>query len=71
MMQAWKYSLPAFLVPFMFAASPVGANLLIVGGNRTGFILALLNSSASLFFLVAGNRRLPGRPSFLDRNAPF
>ena len=34
MMQAWKYSLPAFLVPFMFAASAVGANLLIVGANR-------------------------------------
>lgn len=54
MMQAWKYSVPAFLVPFMFSASPVGANLLIVGATLPGFILAVLNSSASLFFLSMG-----------------
>jgi TRAP transporter 4TM/12TM fusion protein len=54
MMQAWKYSLPAFLVPFMFAASPVGANLLIIGATCAGFILALLNSAVSLFFLSVG-----------------
>jgi TRAP transporter 4TM/12TM fusion protein len=54
MMQAWKYSLPAFLVPFMFATSPLGANLLIVGATWPGFILAVLNSSASLAFLSLG-----------------
>jgi len=27
MMQAWKYSLPAFLVPFLFSASKEGAKL--------------------------------------------
>ncbi len=53
MMHAWKYSLPAFLVPFMFAASPVGANLLIVQAGGRVF-LALLNSGASLFFLSVG-----------------
>jgi TRAP-type uncharacterized transport system fused permease subunit len=54
MMQAWKYSLPAFLVPFMFATSPLGANLLIVGATWPGFILATINSSASLVFLSLG-----------------
>jgi TRAP transporter 4TM/12TM fusion protein len=31
MMQAWKYALPAFLVPFMFCLSPEGMGLLLKG----------------------------------------
>jgi len=31
MMQAWKYCLPAFLVPFMFCLSPDGMGLLLQG----------------------------------------
>jgi TRAP transporter 4TM/12TM fusion protein len=31
MMQAWKYCLPAFLVPFMFCLSPEGTGLLFIG----------------------------------------
>jgi TRAP-type uncharacterized transport system fused permease subunit len=31
MMQAWKYCLPAFLVPFMFCLSPEGIGLLLQG----------------------------------------
>jgi TRAP transporter 4TM/12TM fusion protein len=31
MMQAWKYCLPAFLVPFMFCLSPEGVGLLLMG----------------------------------------
>jgi TRAP-type uncharacterized transport system fused permease subunit len=31
MMQAWKYCLPAFLVPFMFCLSPDGVGLLLQG----------------------------------------
>jgi TRAP transporter 4TM/12TM fusion protein len=54
MMQAWKYSLPAFLVPFLFSATPEGANLLIIGATWPGFILAVVNSSLSLFFLSLG-----------------
>jgi TRAP transporter 4TM/12TM fusion protein len=54
MMHAWKYSLPAFLVPFFFSASATGANLLIVGANPGGFILASVSSCASLFFLSLG-----------------
>ena len=40
MMQAWKYSLPAFLVPFFFSTTTVGYSLLIVGGNWPDFLLA-------------------------------
>jgi len=54
MMQAWKYSLPAFLVPFLFSASKEGANLLIIGATLPGFIQATINSSFSLFFLSLG-----------------
>jgi TRAP-type uncharacterized transport system fused permease subunit len=54
MMQAWKYSLPAFLVPFLFAASKEGANLLILDASLPGFILACLNSTLCLFFLSVG-----------------
>lgn len=31
MMQAWKYTLPAFIVPFMFTLSPAGGALLFKG----------------------------------------
>jgi len=51
MMQAWKYSVPAFLVPFQFSSTLLGANLLIIGATIQGFILALFTSSVSLFYL--------------------
>jgi TRAP transporter 4TM/12TM fusion protein len=54
MMQAWKYSLPAFLVPFLFSASKEGAALLLVDTNLGEFLLAFVNSSACLFFLSVG-----------------
>jgi TRAP transporter 4TM/12TM fusion protein len=54
MMQAWKYSLPAFLVPFLFSASPDGANLLIIGATLPGFILATISSTIALFLLSLG-----------------
>lgn len=51
MMQSWKYSLPAFLVPFLFSATAVGANLLILEAHLGGFIVALVSGSAALFCL--------------------
>jgi TRAP transporter 4TM/12TM fusion protein len=54
MMQAWKYSIPAFLVPFLFSASKEGAALLIVGATVGLFILATVNSAIALFFLSTG-----------------
>lgn len=35
MMLAWKYCLPAFLVPFMFTLSPEGLGLLLIGDPIT------------------------------------
>lgn len=35
MMLAWKYCLPAFLVPFMFTLSPEGLGLLLIGDPLT------------------------------------
>jgi TRAP-type uncharacterized transport system fused permease subunit len=54
MMQAWKYSLPAFLVPFFFAATKEGASLLILDANVVDFILATITALAALFFLAPG-----------------
>ncbi|MHC1730125.1 MAG: TRAP transporter permease [Syntrophobacteraceae bacterium] len=54
MMQAWKYSLPAFLVPFCFSVTPEGANLLILEATLSGFVLACLTSLAALFLLSLG-----------------
>lgn len=54
MMQAWKYSLPAFLVPFLFSATPTGANLLILEASFPGFVVATVTSTACLFFLSLG-----------------
>jgi len=54
MMQAWKYSLPAFLVPFYFSSIPVGNSLLIVGANWPDFLLATATSLCSLFFVSLG-----------------
>jgi TRAP-type uncharacterized transport system fused permease subunit len=68
MMQAWKYSLPAFLVPFLFAASKEGAALLLVDATLGDFLLALVNSSACLFFLSVGIvGYLRGRLSPIER----
>jgi TRAP transporter 4TM/12TM fusion protein len=54
MMQAWKYSIPAFLVPFFFAASKEGNSLLLVDANMIDLVLALVTSVGSLYFLAPG-----------------
>jgi TRAP-type uncharacterized transport system fused permease subunit len=33
-MQCWKYTLPAFLVPFMFVLDPSGQGLLLMGSTK-------------------------------------
>jgi TRAP transporter 4TM/12TM fusion protein len=62
MMHAWKYSLPAFLVPFFFSATPVGASLLILEATAWNFVVATFTSVAALFFLslgIVGQFRVP------------
>lgn len=54
MMHAWKYSLPAFLVPFFFALTKEGTSLLLINAHFTDFIMALTTALISLFFLALG-----------------
>jgi len=55
MMQAWKYTLPTFLVPFMFSSNKLASNLLIVGSDPEGFLIATSVSIASLLLLAIGS----------------
>ncbi len=61
MMQAWKYTLPAFLVPFMFCLTPEGMYLLMLTpdgklvasfGDWMGVLLVLVTSSYAMVGLV-------------------
>jgi len=61
MMQAWKYTLPTFLIPFMFSANKVAANLLIVNSDLEGFLMATGVSLAALLLLAAGSVGYIGR----------
>jgi TRAP-type uncharacterized transport system fused permease subunit len=47
MMQAWKYTLPAFVVPIMFCLSPDGMGLLL-SGSVEQIVLITLTSAAAL-----------------------
>jgi TRAP transporter 4TM/12TM fusion protein len=53
MMQAWKYSLPAFLVPFLFSATSEGASLLFIKASLGDFIEASLVSLVSILLFAA------------------
>jgi TRAP-type uncharacterized transport system fused permease subunit len=52
-MMAWKYTLPAFLVPFMFTLHPDGVGLLLKGdwGN---IVWATITAAIGLVALAAG-----------------
>jgi TRAP transporter 4TM/12TM fusion protein len=67
----WKYTLPAFLVPFIFVLSPRGVGLLFEGGASTvgiAFVLSVL-AVASLAVVTGawlfGPARIPERLLFL------
>ena len=67
MMQTWKYSLPAFLVPFAFVLSPNGEALLLqgsVGEVAVAFIvsaLAVAGLAAATGQWIVGPARVPER----------
>ena len=55
-LQAWKYTLPAFLVPFVFILDPDGVGLLMkipVGGTALSIVLITLKTAAGLGALAA------------------
>ena len=52
-LQSWKYTLPAFLVPFMFVLDPSGTGLLLTGsiktlGNANWGSIAVVTGTAAL-----------------------
>lgn len=53
MMLAWKYCLPAFLVPFMFTLSPEGLGLLLIGDPVTIAITTITACVAVAGFAIA------------------
>jgi TRAP-type uncharacterized transport system fused permease subunit len=56
-MQAWKYTLPAFLVPFVFVLDPHGVGLLLEipkGGTWFDVVLISLKAAAGLAAISAG-----------------
>jgi TRAP transporter 4TM/12TM fusion protein len=60
-MQCWKYTIPAFLVPFIFVLSPSGQGLLLMGSakalataNVWDIAEITLTAAAGIFALAAG-----------------
>lgn len=55
-LQAWKYTLPAFLVPFVFVLDPQGVGLLLTipkGGSWVDIVLISLKAALGLAALAA------------------
>ena len=55
-LQAWKYTLPAFLVPFVFILDPIGIGLLMkvpYGGTIFDILIITLKTAAGLGALAA------------------
>jgi len=55
-LQAWKYTLPAFLVPFVFVLDPQGIGLLLQipkGGSVWDIVLITLRTGIGLFALAS------------------
>ena len=54
-LQSWKYTLPAFLVPFVFVLDPQGIGLLLkipAGGSWVDIVLITLKTAAGLMALA-------------------
>jgi TRAP transporter 4TM/12TM fusion protein len=55
-LQSWKYTMPAFLVPFMFVLDPAGLNLLLQGSFKalaTASVLDIAIVSVTAMFGIA------------------
>jgi TRAP-type uncharacterized transport system fused permease subunit len=64
-LQSWKYTMPAFLVPFVFVLDPLGAGLLLTvpkGGDWGDIVWVTFTTSVGIFgFAVAAQGWLYGR----------
>src|SRR4030081_1931737 len=74
-LQSWKYTLPAFLVPFMFVLDPSGVGLLLTGSIKTlgnadwGSIAVVAVTAALGIASLAGGVQgwLFGRTTWIER----
>jgi TRAP transporter 4TM/12TM fusion protein len=70
-LQAWKYTMPAFLVPFVFVLDPIGIGLLLrlpQGGGMWGIVWATLGTAIGIAaYAAAVQGWLFGRLSALAR----
>jgi len=70
-LQSWKYTLPAFLVPFVFVLDPMGVGLLLKlpkGGTWMDIVVITLITAAGIAALgVAAQGWLAGRLSSIER----
>jgi TRAP transporter 4TM/12TM fusion protein len=74
-LQSWKYTLPAFLVPFMFVLDPSGTGLLLTGSMKTlgnadwGSIAVVTGTAALGIAALAGGVQgwLFGRTNWIEK----
>ena len=68
MMVTWKYTLPAFIVPFMFVLDREDGILLLAIGNPAAVVLATATACLAIVALVAGVGGWPRHaPTWLER----
>ncbi|MGE3829757.1 MAG: TRAP transporter permease [Parvibaculaceae bacterium] len=69
MMQAWKYTLPAFVVPVMFCLSPDGMGLLLSGSIEQIVLITITSSIALAGFSIGAAGWIAGPAHALERIA--
>lgn len=69
MMQAWKYTLPAFVVPVMFCLSPDGMGLLLSGSIEQIVLITLTSSAALAGFCIGAAGWILGPANAVERLA--
>jgi TRAP-type uncharacterized transport system fused permease subunit len=67
MMQAWKYTLPAFVVPVMFCLSPDGMGLLLAGSVAQIILITLTSAMALAGFSIGAAGWIVGAASIVER----
>jgi TRAP transporter 4TM/12TM fusion protein len=67
MMQAWKYTLPAFVVPVMFCLSPQGMGLLLSGGLAQIVLITLTSAVALAGFSIGAAGWILGPAHIVER----
>jgi TRAP-type uncharacterized transport system fused permease subunit len=71
-LQCWKYTVPAFLVPFMFVLDPSGTGLLLTGSFKTlgtanwgSIALVTITAAIGVLALAAGFQGWAWRKTFI------